>query len=160
MGQLFLATAAVAGIPLGVLVSAVRDRSLRRRDRFWLRLTAFVVCVCLPDLLFLGGSAIGLVGGDAVMPLLAGLLWGLLLLALAPSVLFQGPGFDPGTPPDDDGGGPGHGDDRPRTPTLPIGGLPLPDAEQSSVRLRGPRPGRRPLERRPAREPTRTPSRL
>jgi hypothetical protein len=62
-------------------------------------------------------------------------------------------------PPDDDDGG-GGGNDRlsPGPKNSPSGGIPLPDAVQSSVRLRG--PGRlsdlRPQhERRPAREPAR-----
>jgi hypothetical protein len=60
-------------------------------------------------------------------------------------------------PPDDDDGG-GGGNDRlsPGPKSSPSGGIPLPDAIQSSVRLRGPgrlsdlRPRR---ERRPVREP-------
>jgi hypothetical protein len=62
-------------------------------------------------------------------------------------------------PPDDEEGG-GGGNDRlsPGPHTSPSGGIPLPDAVQSAVRLRGPgrlsklRPRR---ERRPAREPAR-----
>src|SRR3954471_18434180 len=72
---------------------------------------------------------------------------------------------DPWQPPDDDDGGGGGGNDRlPGRPksSPPFGGVPLPDAVQSSVRLRGPgrlrdlRPQR---ERRPAREPPRAPQR-
>src|SRR3954470_22804757 len=66
---------------------------------------------------------------------------------------------DPWQPPDEDDGGGGGGNDRlPGRPksSPPFGGVPLPDAVQSSVRLRGPgrlrdlRPQR---DRRPAREP-------
>jgi hypothetical protein len=51
---------------------------------------------------------------------------------------------------------------RPTAPTRPGGGIPLPDAEQSRVRLRG--PGRisdvlNDPRRRPSREPTRRPVR-
>jgi hypothetical protein len=61
----------------------------------------------------------------------------------------------------------GHGPQRPPKPfDLPTGGLPLPDAVQSRVRLRDhrrladllPRPERRPA-REPDRRPVRTPSR-
>jgi hypothetical protein len=64
---------------------------------------------------------------------------------------------EPWQPPDEDDGGGGGNDRLPGRPkTSPSGGLPLPDAVQSSVRLRG--PGRlhdlRPQRvRRPAREP-------
>ncbi len=71
---------------------------------------------------------------------------------------------DPGLPPrndSDDGGG--HGPRRPEPPAgPPQGGLPLPDAEPASFRLRDHRrlgdllPTR---ERRPAREPEREPAR-
>ena len=46
-------------------------------------------------------------------------------------------------PPDDDDGGGGGGNDRlpPRPKPRPSGGVPLPDAVQSSRRLRGPGPG-------------------
>src|SRR4051794_34610287 len=63
---------------------------------------------------------------------------------------------EPWQPPEEDEGGGGGNDRLPRPKPSPSGGLPLPDAVQSSVRLRG--PGRlrelRPQHvRRPAREP-------
>ena len=64
----------------------------------------------------------------------------------------------------DDGGSDGGNDRRQnRPPPPPPGGLPLPDAEQSRERFRG--PGRLadrhpwPVRREPAREPQRTPER-
>jgi hypothetical protein len=64
---------------------------------------------------------------------------------------------EPYQPPDEDDDGGGGNDRLPGRPkTSPSGGLPLPDAVQSSVRLRGPgrlRELRPQHERRPAREP-------
>src|ERR1700733_3741866 len=123
----------LAAIPFGVLITSVRDRTMGRRPRFWLRFTGFVVCMLVPW----GASLVGALGDELRFVLLCiGLAWALLLLALAPLILFQGPGADPG-PSDDGGGGPGPGDDG-RGPDRPIGGIPLPDAEQSGSRLRGP----------------------
>jgi hypothetical protein len=67
-------------------------------------------------------------------------------------------------PPDDDDGGGGGGNDRvpPAPKPRPIGGVPLPDAEPSRYRMRGPGPLRdrygRPA-RRPAHPATPAPSR-
>jgi hypothetical protein len=65
---------------------------------------------------------------------------------------------------DDEGGGGGGGNDRTRDrpKPRPSGGIPLPDARQSSVRLRGPdklRDAHRRQVRRPAHEPVRAPRR-
>lgn len=146
----------LAAIPLGVLITSLRDRTMGRRSRFWLRFTGFVVCMLVPW----AASLVGALGDQLRFVLLCiGLAWALLLLALAPLVLFRGPGADPG-PSDDGGGGPGPGDDR-RGPDRPVGGIPLPDAEQSSSRLRGPhRPRPATPARRGARERERKPSRL
>ncbi|HYB26759.1 MAG TPA: hypothetical protein VEF89_09115 [Solirubrobacteraceae bacterium] len=125
----------LAAIPLGVLVSALGDRSLRRRSRFWWRFGAVVICIVLPWTVALVGS----VGehGFIVLSWIA-LAWGVLLVGLAPLLLFRGSGPDPG-PSDDDG--PGPEDDR-QPPHRPIGGIPLPDAEQPTTRVRGPHPPR------------------
>jgi len=151
-----VAVLSLATIPLGILVSAMRDPALRRRSRFWLRLTAFVACMGLPWMVGLFAA----VGEQAAGALLwIGLAWMLLLLALVPLVLFRRGGSDPG-PSDDGGDGPGPDRDG-RTPHPPLGGIPLPDSEQSASRLRGPhapRHGGRP--RRATRERERRPSRL
>lgn len=152
---------AVALIPVGALVSAARDRSMRRRPRFERRFVAFLFVVVLPEILVVIGAAAGFIGDQADILLLLGLFWGIVLLPLASLVLFHGPGFDPGQS-DEGGDGPDSGDDRP-SPPLPLGGLPLPDADQSSTRLRGPRPRRRfkvPRRPTPERQPRRTPARL
>ncbi len=157
-----LAELSVALIPLGVLFSAARDRSLRRRPRFGLRLTGFMVCVSLPEVVIGIGSTVGLIRSESVAPVMLGLFWGLLVLVVAPIFLFYGHDVDPGQS-DEGGEGPGPGQDPP-SPTPPIGGLPLLNAEQSRLRLRGPRPApgstwkwRRHPE--PTRPPTRMPSR-
>jgi len=138
----------LAAIPLGVLVSALRDRSLRRRSRFWLRFAAVVICIVTPWTVALVGAV-----GEPGFVVLSwiGLAWGVLLVGLAPPplLLFRGSGPDPG-PSDDDG--PGPEDDR-QPPHRPIGGIPLPDAEPPTTRVRGPhrpRPAANP--RRSARE--------
>jgi uncharacterized membrane protein YhaH (DUF805 family) len=75
----------LAVIPLGILISALRDRSLRRRSRFWLRFTALVICIVAPWMVGLAAP----VGEDAAGALLwMGLVWALLLVALAPLLLF------------------------------------------------------------------------
>jgi hypothetical protein len=88
---------------------------------------------------------------------------GLLCMAvLIVPALRSGPASP--APPPDQGSDDGGGNDRhqPTGPTeLPGGGVPLPDAVQSRVRLR--EPGRLteqlpPRERRPAREPVREPA--
>jgi len=61
-------------------------------------------------------------------------------------------------PEEDDGGGGGNDRLSPGPKSSPSGGIPLPDAVQSSVRLRGPyrlRDLRSRRERRPSREPAR-----
>jgi hypothetical protein len=103
-------------------------------------------------------------GGDSELILLtiAGVhLLGLGCVAvLMYSALREGPAEPPWANPDSDDGR-GNKPQRPRAPSgRPRGGIPLPDAEQSRVRLRDHRklpdvlPGR---ERRPAREPSRIP---
>lgn len=152
-----VAVLALLPIPVAVLVGSLRDPSLGRRSRFGLRLAALLVCMAVPWL-------VGLVGrfSDGVENLFLwmGLAWVLTLIALFPRLLFRERGIDPGQSDDDDDGGPGPEDDR-RPPRRPIGGIPLPDAEQSSTRFRGPhRPRRAVRTRRPARKRERRPARL
>jgi hypothetical protein len=146
----------VETIPIGVLVSAAFDRSLRRRSRFWQRFAGIVIAIVLPELV----AVVAPVSEQAFVALFwAGLGWGILLLVPSSFVLFHGWGIDPGSA-DDDGEGPGPEDGRP-TPSPPIGGIPLPDAERSSARIRDHRPPRRaPRPRRPVRERERSPSLL
>ncbi len=161
MGAFIMAVLELETIPVGILICVARIDSLRRRSRFWMRFAGLVICVTLPDLVGIIGSQVGLGGGEkaAGVVLWGGFLWGLPVVALARLLLFQGPGPTPG-PSDDGSDGPGPRDDRP-SPPRPIGGVPLPDAEQSSIRDRGPHPRRRaPNRSRPAREPKRTPPRV
>lgn len=159
MGKLVVMVLSLETIPLGILLSATCDGSLRRRSRFWMRFAGFVVALTLPAVVLIAGSAVRLGSEQAAGTLLwGGFLWGLVLVALAPLLLFDGLGFSAG-PADDDAGGPGPGDDRP-SPPGPIGGVPLPDAEQSSLRRRGAHPAGAPTRGRPAREPKRMPSRV
>jgi hypothetical protein len=120
-----------------------------------------MVGVCLPELIIGIGTASGLIRSEPVGPLLLGLFWGLLLLVLAPIFLFYGHDVDPGQN-DEGDDGPEPGEDPP-SPAPPTGGIPLLDAEQSPVRLRGPRPAlrrgfTRGRDREPARPPVRTPA--
>lgn len=150
----------VALIPVGALTSAALDSSLRHRSNFRIRFAAFLLAAVLPELAVLVGGAAGLVGPEPVMPLLIGLFWGLGILVLAPVLLFYGPA--PGRGPSDGGsGGQGPAADPPSPTPPPIGGLPLPDAEQSVMRLRGPgRLRRGAAPRRGAPEPERSPARV
>jgi Na+/melibiose symporter-like transporter len=143
-------------LPFAVLTSAVSGRARCRRSRFWLRLIAVAVVMVLPDL-----AAILMQADEQAAGVLLwiGFVWGLMVAAAAAFLLFHWEGPDPG-PGDDGGGGPDSGDTRP-TPPPPIGGIPLPDAEPSSTRLRDHRPlPRAPRPRRPSRRRTRVPSRL
>ena len=129
----------------------------RRRSRFWLRFAGILIAIMLPALVAL----VAPLGEQTAGPLLmSGLPWGIVLVALARFVLFDRPGFDPGSADgDDEGPGPG-GDGRP-TPPAPIGGIPLPDAEPSSTRMRDHRaPQRTRRTRRPVRQRERLISRL
>jgi hypothetical protein len=146
----------LATIPLGVLISALRDPTLRRRSRFWQRFAGLVICMFLPWMVGL----VGALSEQAAFTLLClGLAWALLLVALAPLLLFRGPGSDPGSS-DDGGGGPGPGDDR-RPPDRPVGGIPLPDGAQPASRVRGHHTPRRAVHpRRAVRGRERRPSRV
>lgn len=145
----------LAAIPLSVLIGALRDPTMHRRSRFWLRFAALVTGMVLPWMVEL----VAPVSEQAGLKLLfLGLVWALVLVALAPLLLFRASGSDPG-PSDDGGGGPGPEDDR-RPPDRPIGGIPLPDAEQPASRVRGPHQPRHSVRpRRAARERERRPSR-
>jgi hypothetical protein len=153
---------AVESIPLGILVSALLDSSLRRRARFVLRLAMFTVIQTAPAVVLIAGAALRVLGEQAVGELLAVCVLSVFVSpALMPILLFLGP--DPRGPSgenDDEGHGPGPGRDGPLAPQ-PIGGLPLPDADPSPVRARGALPlSRFRWPRRPTREPDRRPSRL
>jgi hypothetical protein len=84
------------------------------------------------------------------------------VFAVSGWVLYRNIEPSPGPPSDeDDGGGGGRGRDRPRpVPKPPRGGIPLPDATQSRLRLRDHvRPKRSEAPRRRVREPERQPAR-
>jgi hypothetical protein len=143
-------------LPFAVLTSVVSGRARSRRSKFWLRLFAVALGMLLPDL-----AALALRSDEQTAGVLLwiGFVWGLALAAAAAFLLFRPEGRDPG-PGDDGGEGPDSGDSRP-TPPSPIGGIPLPDAEPSSTRLRDHRPlPRAPRPRRPSRRRERVPSRL
>ena len=87
--------------------------------------------------------------------LLLSMAWFFCSLILVPALLFRADS-SPSSSSDDDGGGTGPPESPPPDPGA--GGIPLPDAEQSSQRVRDHvRPKRRWLRRRPAREPERNP---
>jgi hypothetical protein len=113
--------------------------------------------VVLPDLVLVGGFGLGEIGKAAFPLVMLGLLWGLMLVVLAPFLLFHEPG--PNAGPSDSDGGPGP-ENRPPAPPLPVGWIPLPDAEQSPIRTRGPSRGRLSPHPRRSREPKPGPSRI
>jgi hypothetical protein len=151
---------AVESIPLGILVSALLDSSLRRRARFALRLALFTVIQTAPAVVLIAGAALRVLGEQAVGELLAVCVLSVFVSpALMPILLFVGPDRR-GPSGENDDEGPGPGRDGPLAPR-PIGGLPLPDADPSPVRARGPLPlSRVRWPRRPTREPDHRPSRL
>ena len=90
-----------------------------------------------------------------------------IVVLFAPLVLGRAPSppESPDQGSDDGGGGSSHGP-RP-SPISPIGGIPLPDAQQARLRLRSHRPAfhrtrvrERPAHPAPQRTPTRTPTRV
>jgi hypothetical protein len=142
--------------PCRPLDPAVARPPLPRRSRFWLRFAG--VAIALFVLLLVG--LVARLGEQVAGPLLlSGLPWGILVVVLSRYVLFDAPGFDPGSADgDDDGPGPGGGWP---TPPAPIGGIPLLDAEPSSSRVRDHRPPRRGVRPRwPVRQRERLISRL
>jgi hypothetical protein len=145
----------------GALVAATDRVAVERRSHFRLRLTVLALAPLTVTLALMAAVTQGLLSSEvarmleAFLPLIGG-----PALMLVPAFLFRGLGPSSG-PSDGDGGGGGGGPDRPpEPPATPRGGLPLPDAEQSRVRLRDhDRPAfRRPARRRPAREPVRVPA--
>jgi hypothetical protein len=133
-----------------------------RKPHFWLRV---LILPCAPMLI----AAMLIVSGELhLLPdrvaqtfLLSVVFLTIPGLMLVPALLYRRPGPSPGPSEDEGGGGPGP-EQPPARPTPPIGGIPipLPDAEQSRTRLRGPRgPQRWRRPRRPAREPQRLPAR-
>ena len=146
----------------GALVAATDRIAQGRRSHFGLRLAVLVVTPFAFLFLVVQGVDDGVLPTGVArlfrvfMPLIAG-----PALMLLPAFLFRGLG--PSGPSDGDGGGGGGPGPRPQPPATPRGGfpIPLPDAQQSRMRLRDHRrPGfRRARIRRPAREPVRVPAR-
>ncbi len=83
-----------------------------------------------------------------------------LVVLLLPLIFYRRGDSRPGPPNSEGDGGWGKGPEPPPLPLGPSGGVPLDDAAQSQVRLRGNgriSDQRRSRPRRPAREPDRTP---
>ena len=129
-----------------------------------LNLPARILCTALtlvgPPALLIGLVPALLPAGDVNLTraaALAALFWFTLAFFLAPAAFF----FDligPIVGDVDGGGGLRTGSPPPTLPGPGIGGLPLPDADQSDTRLRDhDRPGRPARPRRPAKEPERRP---
>ena len=162
MGLVVGLVLAVESIPLGILVSALLDSSLRRRARFALRLAMFTVIQTAPPVVLIAGAALRVLGEQAMDELVFVCVFSVFVSPVVmPILLFHGPDLSgPFGENDDEDHGPGPGRDGPLAPR-PIGGLPLPDADPSPVRARGPLPlGRSRWPRRPTREPDRRPSRI
>jgi predicted membrane channel-forming protein YqfA (hemolysin III family) len=154
--QALLIVLIVETMPLGALISAARDRSLRHRPGFRTRFFAVAGVIVLPS----AAALFRAVGDWTVIVLLASVVWGFFVFVMARPVLFELGGTDPG--PSDDGGGGSDPADNPRPSPWPLGGAPLPDAEPSSIRRRDhhrPDRGSRLRPRRPVREPDRRPTR-
>jgi hypothetical protein len=134
----------------------------RRSVTFVVRIVVFGLLLFAPLLFVLAAAAFppGLPERVEGTLLVVCGIWFFSAILLAPAVLFGDPGSSPGSDGDGGGGGGGPPPRPPVPPAPPRGGIPLPDAEQSSTRLRDhDRPARRRLvRRRPAREPRRTPA--
>lgn len=133
----------------------------RRSVTLLVRIGFFVLLLFAPLLLVLAAAAMppGLPERVEGTLLLVSGIWFFSTILLAPAVIFRDSGSSSG--PDGDGGGGGGGPPLrpPLPPAPPRGGIPLPDAEQSSSRLRDhDRPARSRLpRRRPAHAPGRAP---
>lgn len=99
------------------------------------------------------------VSGFDVVPVV--FLGVVLAVVFLPAILGR-PAPKPDPPESDGDDGPGWGPPRPPSrPDPPLSGLPLPEAEQSRLRLRDhERPGRRVMRRRSVRHPDRSPPRV
>ncbi len=161
IGVLFGLVLVVESIPLAILVSASLDSSLRRRPRFALRLGMFTMIQTAPAVGLIAGAALRVLSEQAVGELLTVCVLSVFVSpVLMLILLFHGPDRSgPSGENDDEDHRPGPGEDGPLAPG-PIGGLPLPDADPSPIRARGPLPPRRLRSpRRATREPDRRPTR-
>jgi hypothetical protein len=134
----------------------------QRQSHFWVRLLLAALAVPL----LMGGldvvARLNVLSDNAakvLLPLPFSL--GVVGLMFVPRLLYRRSGSPPG-PSESDGGGGGRGPRPPsRSPDPPRGGIPLPDADQASARVRD---HARPrfaevTRRRPAHKPRRTPAR-
>jgi hypothetical protein len=137
------------------------DSPVELRSRFKLRLVVMAIVLPLPPLLLLAAVEFQFISRnlgstiDQWIPFVD-LGFGLLL---APAVLFRSVAKPP--PPDEDDDQGGWTDPPPGPPPRPQGGLPLPEAEQSRIRVRDHAGSLRERRHtgRPAREPRRSPIR-
>jgi hypothetical protein len=144
----------------GALIAATDRVAVQRRSHFGLRLAILALAPFTLTLVLMAAVKQGLLSTEvarmleAFLPLIGG-----PALMFVPAFLFRGLGPSSG-PSDGDGGGGGGPDPPPEPPTTPRGGIPLPDAQQSRVRVRDHnRPAFRDLRsRRPSREPVRVPA--
>jgi hypothetical protein len=144
---------------LGFVALAVAAGSAReRRSHFWARvgLGALTVPALVAVLLIL--DKLGLAENVTLILILVILMLLLpAMLIFAPSMLYHRSARPPGSSDEDGGQGPGP-EPPPSQPVGPVGGVPLPHADQALLRLRDhDRPGLvRVAPRRRAREPKRT----
>ena len=139
------------------------DSPVELRSHFKLRLLVVAIVLPLPPLLLLAVVELHLISRnlgstiDQWIPFVD-LGFGLLL---APAVLFRSVAKPPPPSDEDDDDG-GWTDPPPSPPPRPRGGLPLPDADQSRIRVRDHAGSLndRGRTRRPAREPRRSPARI
>jgi hypothetical protein len=132
-----------------------------RRSHFWVRAT--LAALALPALLaaIFGLTRLHVASLEPAAKQLLTLLFllGVVALMFIPGLLFRL--SDPSPGPDDSDGGGGSGPGRPRpSPERPVGGIPLPDADQARARVRDHHaPKLHDVKRRgPAHEPRRTPA--
>jgi len=147
---------AIALLTVG-LAYAGRSCGLERQPNFGRRLLLLSTIVPFPLVALLVVSYLHLIsrGTSQLLGSLVPLLG--FALVLVPGLLFR-PMTIPPPERDDDGFSRGPDDPPPDSPP-PTGGIPLPDAQQARVRLRGHDGGgtKRTPARRPAREPDRSP---
>jgi hypothetical protein len=130
---------------------------MERHPRFRMRMLVLSAALPLPVLLILAATYFHLISQSVTRQLGTFVPFLGFVLILVPGLLFRPPGVPPPEPDDDDWRR-GADEPKPDSPS-PTGGIPLPDAAQSRLRMRHHADGRtdRTRVRRPAREPERRP---
>ena len=144
-----------------IAIAVTAGPTKQRRSHFWVRVALASLALPALEAALVGIARLNVLTDGAAKSFLSLLFFvGVMGLMLVPGLLYRGSGSSP-DPPDSDGGGCNGPGPPPSSPDAPRGGIPLPDADQASARVRDHRPPKfNDLKRRrPAHEPRRAPAR-